>query len=116
MEKLENKSKWLIGGGILAAIGASLCCIGPLLLTILGISGAATLTKFESVRIPLILVVILAFAIAGFALFKKRAVCDPDSICANPVKYQRMVLFYWTGLLIAIFGMTSPYWVVWFFN
>lgn len=35
--KIENKSGWLVGGGILASIIASLCCVGPLILTLLGV-------------------------------------------------------------------------------
>lgn len=116
MKKMENKSKWFIGSGIVAAFGASLCCIGPLLLTVLGISGAASLTQFESIRIPMIVIVFFAFSVAGLALFKKRAVCEPDSICADPMKYKRMVLFYWLGLLIAILGITSPYWINFFYD
>ena len=53
----ENKSSWLIGGGLAAAFTASLCCIGPFLLTLLGVSGAAVLSKFEVVRVPMIIIV-----------------------------------------------------------
>lgn len=111
----ENKSSWLIGGGILAAITASLCCIGPLILTIIGVSGAAVLTKFDVLRVPMIIIVIVLFGVAGFYLFRKKEVCEPGSICANPKKYKRMVTLYWVGLVFAILGISSPYWVVWFF-
>lgn len=51
--KIENKSGWFVGGGIVASIIASLCCIGPLILTVLGVSGAAALAKFDVIRIPM---------------------------------------------------------------
>ena len=43
---------WLGISTALAAIGASICCVGPLLLLSLGIGGAwvSTLTSMESVR------------------------------------------------------------------
>lgn len=114
--KIENKSGLLIGGGIVASLVASLCCIGPLVLTILGISGAAALAKFEAVRLPMIFVVIAFFGIAGFTLYRKRNSCEPGSICSDPKRYRRMVVFYWVGLVIAVLGVTSPRWVAWLFS
>ena len=109
----EDRSKILIIAGMLGAFTTSLCCIGPLVLTVLGISGAASLARFEVVRAPMILLVAGIFFYAGMSLFRKRNSCVPGSICADPVKYKRMQYFYFLGLIIAILAMTSPYWVVW---
>lgn len=114
--KIENKSGWLVGGGILASFIASLCCIGPLILTLLGVSGAAALSKFEIIRIPMILIVLSLFGTAGFGLYRKRNSCEPGSICSDPKKFRKMVIFYWLGFLLAIIGITSPNWVVWLFS
>jgi len=114
--KIENKSGWLVGGGILASIIASLCCVRPLILTILGVSGAAALSKFETLRVPMILLVLLFFSVAGFVLFQKRNSCEPGSICADPKKFRKMVIFYWLGLMIALLGITSPQWVALLFS
>lgn len=105
-----------MGGGILASIIASLCCVGPLILTILGVSGAAVLSKFETLRVPMILLVLGFFGVAGIALYRKRNSCEPGSICADPKKFRKMVIFYWTGLVIALLGITSPQWVTWLFS
>ncbi len=115
IKNLENKSKWLVGGGVLAALTASLCCIGPLVLTMLGVSGVAFLSKLEVLRLPMIGLVILFFGVAGYSLFRKRETCEPGSICDDPVKYKRMVIAYWVGLALAILGITSPNWIVWIF-
>lgn len=112
IKNLENKSKWFVGGGVIAAITASLCCIGPLILTVLGVSGAAVLTKLEVLRLPMIGLVVLLFGVAGYSLFRKGNTCEPGSICADPIKYKRMVMAYWVGLIIAIIGITSPNWIV----
>lgn len=114
--KIENKSGWLVGGGVIAALTASVCCIGPLVLTILGVSGAAALSKFEVIRTPMIALVLLFFGIAGVSLYRKRNVCEPGSICADPKKFRKMVFFYWIGLLIAVLGITSPQWVALLFS
>lgn len=115
-KKFENKSGWLVGGGIIASVVASLCCVGPLVLTILGVSGAAALAKFEVVRAPMLLLVIILFSIAGISLYRKRKHCEPGSICADPRKFKKMIIFYWFGLVIALLAMTSPQWVAWLFS
>ena len=115
-DKIEDKSNWLVGGGILASIIASLCCIGPLILTLLGVSGAAALASLDVLRLPMILLVVVIFGAAGYALYRKRSVCEPGSICADPKKYQKMVWFYWLGLIMALLGITSPGWVAWLFS
>ncbi len=116
MSQLEQKSGLLIGSGIFAAFAASLCCIGPLVLTLLGISGAAVLAKFEIIRWPMIVLVVIVFAVAGRSLYKKRNSCEPGSLCADPKKWRRMALGYWLGLGIAVLGITSPQWIAWIFG
>jgi len=113
MSQLENKAPIMVGTGILAGILASVCCVGPLVLTILGVSGAASLSKFEFLRLPMIFVVAGLFGIAGYSLFKKRKSCEPGSICADPQKFRLMVIGYFVGLILAILGITSQYWANW---
>lgn len=115
-KKFENKSGWFVGGGIIASVIASLCCIGPLVFTILGVSGAAALTKFEVVRTPMLLLVIILFSIAGVSLYRKRKLCEPGSICADPRKFKKMTKFFWFGLVIAVLAIASPQWVAWLFS
>lgn len=110
---VERKPGFLIGGGILAGILGSLCCIGPLILTLLGISGAAVLSRFDFLQLPMAVVVITAFGYAGYSLFKNRNSCEPSSICANPTKHRILIIAYTAGLIIAIAAITSPYWLLW---
>lgn len=114
-QPIENRTGLFIGTGVVAALLASLCCIGPLFLTILGVSGAAAFAKFDVIRGPLIFLVIGIFSFAGHTLYKKRKVCEPGSICSDPKKYRKMLVAYWVGLVIAIVGLVSPYIVAWIF-
>ncbi|MGH8105891.1 MAG: mercuric transporter MerT family protein, partial [Arenimonas sp.] len=52
IEKLFKGPGWFGLGALLAAIGASACCIGPLVLVSLGIGGAwvTNLTAMEAAR------------------------------------------------------------------
>ena len=115
-DKIEYKSGWFIGGGILAAIISSACCIGPLILTVLGVTGAATLSRFEILRVPMIIIVVVFFGVAGFTLYRKRNSCEIGSLCADPKKFRKMVIFYYAGVVIALLGITSPQWVAWLFS
>lgn len=112
---IENRTGLFIGTGVIAGLLASLCCVGPLILTILGVSGAAALARFDVLRIPLIILIIGIFSFAGYTLYKKRKVCEPGSICADPKKYRQMVFAYWIGLGLSILGITSPYIIGWIF-
>lgn len=113
---IESKTGLLVSGGVVASMIASICCIGPLILTILGISGGAVLAKLEVVRIPMMISVLVLFSVAGFSLYRKRNRCEPGSVCANPKKYRKMVVFYWLGLVVAVLEITSPRWVTWLFS
>ena len=115
-DQIENKSGWFVGSGILASLIASACCIGPLILTLLGVSGAAFLAKLEVLRWPMIILVSVLFCVAGFSLFKNRNSCEPSSLCADPKKFRKMVIFYWVGLLAAILAITSPQWILLLFS
>ncbi|MCH2535079.1 MAG: mercuric transporter MerT family protein [Bdellovibrionales bacterium] len=114
-DHIENKTGLFIGTGVIGAFLTALCCIGPLVLTVLGVSGAAVLAKFDVFRVPLIIIVVSIFGFAGYQVFKKRNTCDPDSICADPRKYKKMVIAYFVGLVLALAGIFSPQIVAWIY-
>jgi mercuric ion transport protein len=73
-----------ITAGVLAAIGASICCVGPLALLGLGISGAwiGTLSAFEPYR-PVLIGITLGFlALAFRKLYLVPQVCALEAACA----------------------------------
>jgi len=112
----ENKSGLFIGGGVIAGLAASLCCIGPLILTLLGISGAAALSRSEFIRIPAIVGVLILFGRAAFLLFRKPVICAPGSICADPKKLKRMRILFFFGIILSFLAITSPYWIGYLFS
>ena len=104
---------WDISGAVLAAVTASVCCLGPLLLLGLGVSGAwiGTLTALEPVR-PVFSVLALGFL--GFAFYRtgsRRAAeqCAEGSHCARrgSARFNRIPLWLAT---VAVLGLlTFPY-------
>ena len=81
--KESNRSgNGLLVAGILAAIGASACCVGPLVLLALGISGAwiTSLTELEPYRPIFIGLTVLFLAFAFYRLYLAPRVCTPGSV------------------------------------
>lgn len=77
--------------GALAAIGASVCCVGPLVLLMLGVGGAwiAHLTALEPLRPWFIAATLLFLGLAFHRLFLRQRVCAPGAPCAEPIVLRR---------------------------
>ncbi|MEM5528721.1 mercuric transporter MerT family protein [Gammaproteobacteria bacterium AS21] len=113
---MENKtSNAPLIGGVIAAIGAGLCCAGPLVLLLLGIGGSwiGTLTLFEPYRPFFIFIVVLLFGLAGYKLYRRQDTCEPGTSCAIAQTQRRRKVIFWLSSLIALILVTSNYWVLW---
>ncbi len=102
----------------LAAIGASVCCVGPLVLLALGIGGTwiSYLTALEPYR-PIFIGITLVFLFLAFRkLYLIPRQCAPDEACAIPstLRNQRIIFWIVTVLLIAL--LTFPYYGTVFFE
>ncbi|MEK7375022.1 MAG: mercuric transporter MerT family protein [Thermodesulfobacteriota bacterium] len=64
----DGVAKWGLAGAVAAAVGASVCCLGPLLLLALGVGGAwiGNLTAMEKYR-PIWTAATLVFLGLAFA-------------------------------------------------
>ncbi|MBP9064362.1 MAG: mercury transporter MerT [Aquabacterium sp.] len=101
------KFKGALAAGVLAAIGASVCCVGPLVLLTLGIGGAwiAGLTSLEPMRPWLIAATLLFLGLAFRRLYLQPSVCEPGALCAEPIVLKRQRLIFWfvtLGLLVLL--------------
>ncbi len=94
--------KWLNIGTGLAAIGASLCCVGPFVLVLLGLGGSwmSTLVGLSPLR-PVFIVLALGFLGWGFWRLYLTP-CDGGSACALPQVRRRQRLIYWLVALSAL--------------
>ena len=75
----------LLAGGV-AALLASTCCLGPLVLITLGFSGAwiGNLTLLEPYRPVFIAVALVALFFAWRRIWRPAAVCAAGEVCATP--------------------------------
>jgi len=96
---------------ILASFGASLCCVGPLVLLSLGIGGSwiSTLTALEPIR-PIFIGITLIFIYLAFRkLYLLPVSCEVGTPCANPkVRHNQRILFWLFSTLITAL-LAFPY-------
>jgi mercuric ion transport protein len=88
------------GGGLLGAVAASSCCLVPLVLFGLGISGAwiGNLTRLAPYQ-PYFLGVAAACLAAGYwrVWRTRRTACAVGAVCARPLPVRTLI----TGLIVA---------------
>ena len=106
-----NQKQALIGG-VLAGIGASLCCVAPLLLLSLGLGGTwlAYLTAFEPVRPVFLLLALLFIGLAFRKLYLTAPACEPGKPCADDAIISKQRFLFW-GVTIPLLGLIAFPWV-----
>lgn len=100
-----------LGASLAAAIGASLCCIIPLVFAGAGVTAMVIADKFAAIR-PYFLVVTGLLLLAGF-YFAYRPVkvdCEPGAACGTPDSRKRARLGLWLATALALALTTLPYW------
>lgn len=100
----ERKAGRLVALAVVASLLASTCCVLPLVLVLVGITGAwmSMLVAMKPVTPYAIAVCIGALGWAGWLLFKPAAACDiEDGSCATTRPVVRRV-FVVCALLIAL--------------
>ena len=98
----------------LSALLASTCCVLPLALALLGVSGAwmAQLRVLEPYATPLIVLSLAALAFAGWRLFRPlpAAACAADGAEAAACRTQRPAArrWFWAVALLALVPIVVP--------
>ena len=100
----------LFAGG-LAAILASTCCLGPLILISLGFSGAwiGHLTLLEPYRPFFIVAAVLALLFAGRQIFRPAHPCNPGEVCALPRARGVYKSLFWSCAILVLVALVYPY-------
>jgi mercuric ion transport protein len=106
-----------LSAGVVAAILASACCLGPLVLLTLGVSGAwiGNLTALEPYRPVFIVVAAASLVVAGRTIWRPQNACAPGEVCAVPqVRRVQKVLFGGVVALV-LSALAFPYVAPWFY-
>jgi mercuric ion transport protein len=100
----------LVAGGI-AAVLASTCCLGPLVLVMLGVSGAwiSNLTVLEPYRPVLIGLALVALFFAYRRIFRPAQACRPGEVCAVPQVKATYKMIFWGVSALVVIALAFPY-------
>jgi len=98
--------------GILAGIGASLCCVAPLVLLSLGLGGAwmVNLAIFEPVRPVFMGLALFFIGLSYHKLYLTTQTCEPGKPCADDEVIRKQRLIFW-GVTIPLLGLLVFPWV-----
>ena len=102
----------------IAAVGASLCCIGPLVLLTLGIGGTwiSYLTELEPYS-PIFAGITLIFLFLAFRkLYLIPRQCAEGDSCALPNTLHNQRAIFWIVAVVLIALLTFPYYGLIFFE
>lgn len=100
----------LLAGGV-AAFLASACCVGPLVLVVLGFSGAwiGNLTALEPYRPWFLGAALVAMVLAWRQIYRPARGCDPGDVCAAPRVHGAYKAAFWLVTLLIVAAAVFPY-------
>ena len=105
-----------LGGSLIAALAASACCFGPLVLVLLGLGGVGAALALEPYR-PYILGVTVLLLGAAFYLTYRRAPsnCGPGEVCTVTRTGRTVRILLWVITFLVLLIATFPYYSVYLF-
>lgn len=97
-------------GALVAGLAASACCLGPLVLAVVGIGGAASALALAPYR-PYLLVLTAGFLGFAFYLTYRRpaSACGPGNACERPKANKVGKMLLWLVTLAVVLAATFPY-------
>ncbi|PCI88797.1 MAG: mercury transporter MerT [Hyphomicrobiales bacterium] len=100
--KVARKTRMIAAGGILGAIAASTCCIVPLILFSVGVSGAwiGNLTALEPYKPIFITITFGLLAYGYWVVYRKPRVCVDGEVCARPLPNRLVKISLWSATIL----------------
>lgn len=98
-----------LAGSILSGALASACCLGPLVLSLLGVGGATFAQRFEPFR-PYLLVLTYGLLAGAFYLAYRpaQAACAPGEACELPRTSRAGKIALWFGTVLVVLSTLFP--------
>ena len=114
----DRRKGWFAAGSILGAVLASSCCIVPLALVTVGVSGAwiGNLTALEPYK-PYFAAVTVVLIGLGFwhVYFKPKPACEDGTYCARPQSSRLTKTALWLATVLVFLAITINYWAPLFY-
>jgi len=106
----EKVQRTTLLGSVFSAVLASICCVGPLVLAFLGISGAGFIVKFEAYRPWFIVIAVGLLGSAFYFTYKKKPAeeCADGTYCANPRSDRINKVILWIATVLVAIAIFFP--------
>ncbi len=108
----EGRARLAAAGGIVGAIGASACCILPLVLLSVGVTGSwmSALTAFSPYQ-PIFIALAIGFLGWGHYLvsIKPRRACAEGAACARPLPGLLVRISLWGATALVALAIAWPW-------
>ncbi len=115
MPSASGQQIWSVtanAGAVVTAIAASACCVGPLVLALLGIGSGALLVSLEPYR-PYFTALTLGLLAAGFYLqYRKPKPTTIDGVacdCPTPRSHRLGRIMLWVATVMVLAFLGFPY-------
>jgi mercuric ion transport protein len=108
----RSRGGLIAAGGLLGALAASSCCVLPLVLFSVGVSGAwiGNLTALAPYQ-WIFATITVAFIAAGFYLVyrKPTAACADEQTCARPLPNRLVKIALWVATALVAAALAFPF-------
>ncbi|NWG74838.1 MAG: mercuric ion transporter MerT [Rubrivivax sp.] len=107
----SGRGRGALAAGGLAAVLASACCLGPLVLVTLGFSGAwiVNLAALEPYRPLFIAAALVAMFFAWRRIYRPVQACKPGEVCAIPQVRTTYRAVFWIVAALVLVALVFPY-------
>src|SRR5258708_39945763 len=115
---VDRRKNWFAAGGIAGAVLASSCCIVPLVLVMLGVSGAwiGNLTALEPFKPYFAAVTFVSIALGFWHIyFRVKPECIEGSYCARPQSSIVTKSALWIATGLVVLALTVNWWAPFFY-
>lgn len=108
MMEEAKKGSLIRVGAVIAAFGASLCCVLPVAVALLGVGSAALGAKLEPLRPYFLVLTTVLLGLAFWQAYRTRE-CEEGEACAVESRRHRYRVALWVVTLIVAALVTFPY-------
>jgi mercuric ion transport protein len=113
----NRKQQVAVAGGVVGALLASSCCIAPLLLIMLGASGAwiGSLSALRAYQPVFVTLAVVSLAFGFWQVYgKTKPSCEQES-CATPGSDRIVKVVLWTATMLVVISLTADLWAPLFY-
>ncbi len=96
-------------GSIAAAFIASLCCIGPIVLAVLGLGGVGLFTALGEYRPYIMAGTVVLLGLAFYFTYRKREIICEDGTCKVESASKWNKIAVWAAAVAVVFFLIFPY-------